>query len=189
MGVVGPVEHPAAADSLSSCSLCFFPFSSPMCSPRVVNRAILLCECDVEMEGRKEKGGGPGSFLSPIPAKLLLIELFHSPVIRSRLKAVATVKKLTARAKTSILASYMCFLCVCLIVCQPRRNSGRKSSEPVAGERKFDTGNGFIIREGGNPFFFIISLSFFSFLILSHSFDFRSFSFRALTGLNPDISN
>jgi hypothetical protein len=57
-------------------------------------------------------------------------------------------------------------------------------------KRKFDTGNGFIIREGGNPFFFFISLSlFFSFLILSHSFDFRSFSFRALTGLNPDISN
>jgi hypothetical protein len=45
-------------------------------------------------------------------------------------------------------------------------------------KRKFDTGNGFIIRERGNPFFFFISLSlFFLFLfsaILSISARFHS---------------
>lgn len=162
-----------------------------MCSPRVVNRAI-LCECDVEMEGRKKEKEGPRLlYFSPIPAKLLLIELFHSPVIRSRLKAVATVKKLIARAKNSILASYMCFLCACLPAEEElwkkkvlNRLLKRKGNSTPATVSSFE-------KEEILFFYLFISLSlfFFSFLILSHSFDFRSYSFRALTGLNPDISN
>lgn len=157
MGVVGPVEPHSR---FSFVLFLFFPFS-PMCSPRVVNRAILYVT--YRRKGGKKKGG-PGSFLSSseTPFDRAVSLACHT---LCRLKAVATVKKLIARAK-----KLSCLLDVFLM---SARSTPKKSLNRLAkGNSTPATVSSFEKEE-------ILFFFFLSFLILNHSFDFRSFSFRS----------